>query len=46
MRELFYRFIDALFSDKVNNAICYTAIGLVCAFALFQAMRYTIFFGG
>lgn len=44
MKELFYRFIDTLFSDKVNNAVCYTAIGLTIAFTLFQAVRYMIYF--
>lgn len=40
MRELFYRFIDTLFSDEVNDTICYSVIGLAGTFMLFQAVRF------
>ena len=40
MRNFIYWFFDKLFSDKVNNAICWTTIGLTCAFIAFQAVRF------
>lgn len=38
--KFFIWFSDKLFSEKVNNAICWTGIGLMLAYMVFQAVRY------
>lgn len=40
MKDFIYWFTEKLFSDKVNNAISWGALGLMCGFVLFQAVRF------
>lgn len=37
----FYWIIDLLFSERVNNVICWTLLALALLFIAFQTTRYT-----
>lgn len=38
--KFFIWFSDKLFSEKVNNIICWTGICLMLGYVAFQAIRY------
>lgn len=40
MKDFYYRLIDKLFDEKVNNLICWVSITLIVCFGVFQALRH------